>query len=132
MRGELGDPALKALFMENKFQVYEWMIRLLHGMKRDDEAFHYLERAKARTMLDMLRDKTFASKNAEIEDLLARERAVREQIQDLATASGQLPQEESEEEEGSDETSVESGTREGKEIELLQAEQKTCLTELSS
>jgi len=31
MRGELGDPALKALFMENKFQVYEWMIRLLHG-----------------------------------------------------------------------------------------------------
>ena len=127
MRGELGDPALKALFMENKFQVYEWMIRLLHGMKRDDEAFHYLERAKARTMLDMLRDKTFASKNAEIEDLLARERAVREQIQDLATASGQLPQEESEEEEGSDETSVESGTREGKEIELLQAEQKTLL-----
>jgi CHAT domain-containing protein/tetratricopeptide (TPR) repeat protein len=127
MRGELGDPALKALFMENKFQVYEWMIRLLHGMKRDEEAFQYLERAKARTMLDMLGDKTFASKNSEIENLLAKERAVREQIQDLERVSGQLQQEESEEEEGSDESSVESGSREGKEIELLQAEQKTLL-----
>ena len=75
--------------MENKFQVYEWMIRLLHRLKRDEEAFNYLERAKARTMLDMLSDKTFASRNAEMEDLLARERSVREQLQELMRASGQ-------------------------------------------
>jgi len=127
MRGELGDPMLKALFMENKFQVYEWMIRLLHRMKRHEEAFNYLERAKARTMLDMLGDKTFASKNAEMEELLARERSVREQIQDRMRASGQFPQEESEEEEGSDERSVDPESQEGKEVDLLQAEQKTLL-----
>lgn len=127
MRGELGDPMLKALFMENKFQVYEWMIRLLHRMKRYEEAFNYLERAKARTMLDMLGDKTFASKSAEMEELLARERSVREQIQDRMRASGQFPQEESEEEEGSDEKSADPESQEGKEVDLLQAEQKTLL-----
>jgi len=127
MRGELGDPALKALFMEDKFQVYEWMIRLLHRMKRDEEAFNYLERAKARTMLDMLGDKTFASRNAEIEDLLARERAVREQIQDLAKASGQASQEESEESDDSDEGSAEPEANAGQGIGVLQAEQKTLL-----
>jgi len=127
MRGELGDIELKALFMENKFQVYEWMIRLLHRMKRDEEAFNYLERAKARTMLDMLGDKTFAAKNAEMEGLLARERAVREQIQDLMKASGQFPQEESEEEEGSEDQSTESESREGGDLEVLQAEQKRLL-----
>jgi CHAT domain-containing protein len=127
MRGELGDPALKALFMENKFQVYEWMIRLLHRMKRDEEAFNYLERAKARTMLDMLGDKTFASKNADVEDLLARERSVREQIQDLMRVSGQFPQEESEEEEDADERPMESESKEARDIVLLQAEQKTLL-----
>jgi len=127
MRGELGDPALKALFMENKFQVYEWMIRLLQRMKRDEEAFNYLERAKARTMLDMLGDKTFASRNAQMEELLARERSLREQIQDLMRASGQFPQEEGEEEEGSDEQSTESESKDGRELDLLQAEQKTLL-----
>jgi tetratricopeptide (TPR) repeat protein len=128
MRGELGDPGLKALFMENKFQVYEWMIRLLHRMKRDEEAFNYLERAKARTMLDMLGDKTFASRNAELEDLLARERSLRGQIQDMVRASGQLPQEESdEEEESSEEPSAESESKEARDLESLQAEQKTLL-----
>jgi CHAT domain-containing protein/tetratricopeptide (TPR) repeat protein len=126
MRGELDDPALKALFMENKFQVYEWMIRFLHRMKRDEEAFNYLERAKARTMLDMLGDKTFASRNAEIEDLLAREQSVRGQIQDLVRAAGQLPQEESEAED-SDERSAESESKEGREMDLLQAEHKALL-----
>jgi len=127
MRGELADASLKALFMENKFQVYEWMIRLLHRMKRDEEAFNYLERAKARTMLDMLGDKGFASRNAEMEDLLARERSVREQIQDLMRASGQFPEEESEEEDGAEEQTTESENKEARDLDLLQAEQKTLL-----
>jgi CHAT domain-containing protein len=113
--------------MENKFQVYEWMIRLLHRMKRDEEAFNYLERAKARTMLDMLGDKAFATRNAEVEELLARERSVREQIQDLMKASGQFPQEESEDEEGSDEQSAESESKEASVLDLLQTEQKALL-----
>ena len=127
MRGELGDPELKALFMENKFQVYEWMIQLLHRMKRDEEAFNYLERAKARNMLDMLGDKTFSSRNVEMEELLARERSVREQLQELMRASGSASLQESEKGDDSGEGSAESETEERQEIALLQAEQKTLL-----
>jgi CHAT domain-containing protein len=130
MRGDLGDPSLKALFMENKFQVYEWMIRLLHRMKQDEEAFNYLERAKARTMLDMLGDKTFASRNAEMEELLARERSLREQIQDMMRASGQFPQEESDEEESSEEPSTESEIKETRDLDSLQLEQKGLLDQI--
>jgi CHAT domain-containing protein/tetratricopeptide (TPR) repeat protein len=127
MRGELGDPALKALFMENKFQVYEWMIGLLHRLNRDEEAFNYLERAKARNMLDMLGDKSFSSRNVEMEDLLSRERSVRGQLQELMRASGPVSLQESGKGEESEAGSGEPETEERQEIALLQAEQKTLL-----
>jgi len=131
MRGEISDPGEKALFMENKFQVYEWMIQLLHGLKRDEEAFNYLERAKARTMLDMLGDKNFASKNAEMEDLLARERAVRDQLQELTSASGQASFQESEDGDDREEDRAESDDKEAPDIALLQAEQKVLLDRIA-
>ncbi len=127
MRGELGDPGLKALFMENKLQVYEWMIQLLQRLKRDEEAFNYLERVKARTMLDMLSDKTFSSRNAEMEELLARERSLREQLQELMRVSGQASLQESEEGDDSDEGRAEPEAKESQEISLLQEEQKSLL-----
>jgi CHAT domain-containing protein len=127
MRGEIGDSEVKALFMENKFQVYEWMIQLLQRLKRDEEAFNYLERAKARTMLDMLGDKTFASRNAEMEDLLARERSVREQLQELANASGQTSLPESEEGDDREEDRAEPDEREAPDLAVLQAEHKKLL-----
>jgi CHAT domain-containing protein/tetratricopeptide (TPR) repeat protein len=127
MRGELGDPGLKALFMENKFQVYEWMIGLLHRLKHDEDAFNYLERAKARNMLDMLGDKSFSSRNVEMEELLARERSVREQLQELMRASGRASLQESEKGEESEAGSGEPDTEERQEIALLQAEQKSML-----
>jgi CHAT domain-containing protein len=127
MRGELSDPGLKALFMENKFQVYEWMIQLLHRLKRDEEAFNYLERVKARTMLDMLSDKTFSSRNAEMEELLARERTVREQLRELMRVSGQASLQESEEGDDSDEGRAEPEAKESQELSLLQEEQKSLL-----
>ncbi len=130
MRGELSDAGLKAIFMENKFQVYEWMIRLLRRMQRDEEAFNYLERAKARTMLDMLGDKRFASRNAEMDDLLERERSLRERLQELMRGSGQGPPPEGEEEGESDEERAESESRQKQEIALLQAEQKRLLVRI--
>jgi CHAT domain-containing protein len=130
MRGELGDPGLKALFMENKFQVYEWMIGLLHRLKHDEEAFNYLERAKARNMLDMLADKSFSSRNVEMEELLARERSVREQLQELMRASGSVSLQESEKVEESEAGSGEPDTEERQEIALLQVEQKTLLYQI--
>jgi CHAT domain-containing protein len=106
------------------------MIRFLHQLKRDEEAFNYLERAKARTMLDMLSDKTFASRNAEMEDLLARERSVREQLQELMRASGQASLQEGEEEEDREEERAESDDRGAPDIAVLQAEQKKLLEQI--
>jgi len=119
MRRELSDPGLKSLFMEDKFFVYEWMIQLLHKMKRDDEALHYLERAKARVMLDMLRDKTFASGDRELNELLARERSLRDQVQELASGSGQVSLQEMEEE---DQALPESGKDDSPALKRLQSE----------
>jgi CHAT domain-containing protein len=89
MRGELEDPALKAYFMEDKFKVYERMIHLLQTLRRDGDAFHYLERVKARSLLDMLRDKAFSSSHKEVSALLVRERSLTEQIQQLAAEAGE-------------------------------------------
>ena len=104
MRSELGDSGLKAQFMENKLQLYEWMIRLLLNTGQDEEAFRYLERAKARVMLDMLQEKSFSSKNREIQELLSKERSLREQLFELATSQEEaLPQESGEGEEDEEE-----------------------------
>ena len=86
MRGKLSDPGLKSTFMANKLHVYEWMIRLLTSMERDPEALNYLERAKARAMLDMLSDKCLKSGVEEENILLMRERDLRKQINELSLA----------------------------------------------
>lgn len=83
MRAKYTDPGLKALFMTDKFRLYDRMIRLLYKMKRAPEALHYLERAKARMMLDMLSEKGFSSKNKEENELLIQERLLRKRIDEV-------------------------------------------------
>jgi CHAT domain-containing protein len=84
MRSKLTDPNLTVLFMEKRLDVYERMIRLLQRMKRAPEALHYLERARARAMLDMLGEKAFSSKVKEENELLAQERALRKEIDSVS------------------------------------------------
>jgi len=84
MRAKFTDQGLKNLFMRDKLRVYERMIQLLYRMQRAPEALHYLERAKARIMLDMLAEKTFSSKNKEENALLIQEQALRDQINELS------------------------------------------------
>jgi CHAT domain-containing protein len=84
IRSKLPDPNLTAPFMEKRLDVYERMIRLLQRMQRAPEALHYLERAKARAMLDMLEEKAFSSKVKEENELLAQERALRNRIDSLS------------------------------------------------
>ncbi|MCJ7704740.1 MAG: CHAT domain-containing protein, partial [Desulfobacterales bacterium] len=84
MRGKFTDPGLKTLFMKEKSGVYERMIKLLYKMQRAPEALHYLERAKARVMLDMLSEKTLSSKNKEENELLHQEQALRERISEIS------------------------------------------------
>jgi CHAT domain-containing protein/uncharacterized protein HemY len=84
MRGKFTDPGLKSLFMKDKSHLYERMIKLLYKMQRAPEALHYLERARARVMLDMLADKTLSSKNKEENELLNQEQALRNRIYELS------------------------------------------------
>ena len=93
MRGKLRDPGLKTSFMANKLYVYEWMIRLLKSMQRDPEALNYLERAKARALLDMLAEKGLYSSVKEEDVLLKRERRLRKQIRGLSMALLTAPSE---------------------------------------
>ncbi len=83
-RGKFTDPGLKSLFMRDKSRLYERMIQLLYKMQRAPEALYYLERAKARVMLDMLSEKTLSSKNKEENELLHQEQALRERIYELS------------------------------------------------
>ncbi len=82
LRAKYRDPSLKTLFMKDKTQLYERMIQLLYHMKRFPEAFHYLERLRARVMLDMLAEKALVSKNREENELLIQERRLRRQIEE--------------------------------------------------
>jgi CHAT domain-containing protein/Tfp pilus assembly protein PilF len=84
LRAKYTDPELKALFMKDKFRLYERMIQLLYKMQRSPEALHYLERARARLMLDMLAEKTLSSKNKEENELLNQERDLRKRIDELS------------------------------------------------
>jgi CHAT domain-containing protein/Tfp pilus assembly protein PilF len=88
MRGKLSDRNIQARFIEDKLHVYEWMIRLLLRMKKTPEALHYVERAKARVMLDMLQDKAFSSKDENERELLKKERYLRRKIHQGPTGSG--------------------------------------------
>jgi CHAT domain-containing protein len=101
MRAKFTDPSLKTIFMKDKSSVYERMIRLLYKMQRTPEALHYLERARARVMLDMLAQKAFSSKNREENELLNQERDLRKRIEEISTRqegiSFERPQEPEEE-----------------------------------
>jgi CHAT domain-containing protein len=83
-RTKLKDPGLKVLFMRDKLIIYESIIHLLYKMGQPPEAFHYLERARARVMLDTLAGKAFSSKNREQNELLVEERDLRKRIDEIS------------------------------------------------
>jgi len=120
MRAKFTDPELKSLFMKDKFRVYERMIQLLYKMQRPSEAFHYLERARARVMLDMLAEKAFSSKNKEENELLTQERALRGRIEEISMGEERItlerPQESEEE--------IEEAQKPEEEIEEAQEPEK--------
>jgi CHAT domain-containing protein len=84
MRAKFTDRETKALFLKSTSLIYESMIRLLYKMQRTPEALHYLERARARVMLDMLAQKAFSSKNKEENELLNQERDLRKRIDEIS------------------------------------------------
>jgi CHAT domain-containing protein len=125
-RTRLTDPGLKALFMKDKLGVYESIIQLLYRMRQPSEAFHYLERARARVMLDMLSEKNFSSKKKEENELLVEERSLRTRIEEISSETEQVFLEKSQE---SDEETTEPREPEGRlsELERLQSQHQVIL-----
>jgi len=126
MRAKYTDPRLKALFMKDKLRVYERMIKVLYKMQRAPEALHYLERARARVMLDMLAEKAFSSKNKEENELLIQERALRKQIDEISMEQEEIELEEPQE---AEEGILEAQEPEGpiSELERLQVQHRAIL-----
>jgi CHAT domain-containing protein/tetratricopeptide (TPR) repeat protein len=126
MRAKYTDPSLKVLFMKDKLRVYERMIKLLYKMQRAPEALHYLERARARVMLDMLAEKAFSSKNKEENELLIQERALRKQIDEIFMEQEKIELEEPQE---AEEGILEAQEPEGpiSELERLQVQYRAIL-----
>ena len=98
-RTKLTDPGLKALFMKDKLGIYESIIQLLYKMRQPPEALHYLERARARVMLDMLAEKNLSSKKKEENELLIEERALRKRIEEISSEAEKVSLERSQESE---------------------------------
>ncbi|HXE74781.1 MAG TPA: CHAT domain-containing protein [Candidatus Xenobia bacterium] len=54
LRGSIREEAFRAGFMEDKYEVYVDLVRLLLQLGRTEEAFLYVERSRARAYLDLL------------------------------------------------------------------------------
>ena len=111
-RTKLTDPGLKALFMKDKLGIYESIIQLLHKMRQPREALHYLERARARVMLDMLAEKNLSSKKKEENELLIEERTLRKRIEEISSETEKVSLE------GSQESEEEAAEPRGPEVRI--------------
>ncbi|MCP4350131.1 MAG: CHAT domain-containing protein [Desulfobacterales bacterium] len=87
MRSKLKEEGHKTDFTNNKIFVYDHLIDILIKMhnkdsteKFDYKAFHYAERAKARTFLDMMATRSFQGKNINEREILTRDRDLQREI----------------------------------------------------
>lgn len=76
---------LKAAVVQKRFDAYQAMILLLARLKRTEEAFQYLERARARNLLDLLGNSKIKSPQPQYRELIDRERALQAKISTLTT-----------------------------------------------
>ena len=72
----------KISFVENKLSVYSDMIMVLLELEEDEEAFNYVERAKSRTLLDILGNKAKLEKGKD-KELSQEEMKLRKKINKL-------------------------------------------------
>ncbi len=80
LRGSAVIPEFKAGLLHDRFEAYEAMISLLVKSGRVEEALNYLERSRARNMLDMLGNAKIRNHAAGIDSLVLRERILRAKI----------------------------------------------------
>jgi tetratricopeptide (TPR) repeat protein len=83
LRGEIKVEEWKSSFTAEQMYVYDHIIPLLIQMERPDEAFHYVQRAKARTFLDQLGNVRVNSLATDNPRLVEEEETLRGEIQAL-------------------------------------------------
>lgn len=84
IRGNFSIEEYKSLYLEDKMEVYDHLIRLLMEGGRSDESFHYSERARARTFLDMMGGGRMHIRPDESSELVAMEQKLRQELQSLS------------------------------------------------
>ena len=83
IRGKARVEELKAGVVHNRFDAYESIITLLLKMDRAEEAFQYVERARARNLLDVLGNTKVSARRAGTQSQIEREQSLRNKISQL-------------------------------------------------
>lgn len=83
IRGNLTVDEFRSIFLENKREVYDRLIRLLMKNRMPDEAFRISEQARARAFYDILAGKKIDFRGALPGDLVTREQEKRLELQNL-------------------------------------------------
>ena len=84
VRSRIGISEDRASFLADKVEIYEKLIGLLIASKRNVEAFHYVERARARAFLDLLAEAKVDVESA-APDLTNRRQKLQQRISQLTT-----------------------------------------------
>jgi len=80
VRGKSVIEEMKAGLMRDSYEVYEEMIMLLYKMDRHQEAFEYVERARARNLLDLLGNVKIKNHVSKTEEQTEKEQILRAKI----------------------------------------------------
>ncbi|MCB2204994.1 CHAT domain-containing protein [bacterium] len=89
LRGSISSIDIRSSFISDKYFIYENLIALLVDMHEVDEAFMYVERAKARSFLDMIGNKAVGEgkeRPPDVQALVDREQALQHRIAALLSA----------------------------------------------
>ncbi|MBR9978868.1 MAG: CHAT domain-containing protein [Bacteroidetes bacterium] len=90
LRGDLSSVDIRSSFVSDKFYIYETLIDLLVARNDVGRAFEYVERAKARSFLDLVGSKVIGQgkeRPPHIRQLIQREQALQRRIADLVGVS---------------------------------------------
>jgi CHAT domain-containing protein/tetratricopeptide (TPR) repeat protein len=88
LRGSISSIDIRSSFISSKFFIYENLIGILVQQGKFNEAFEYVERAKARSFLDLIGNKVVGEgkqRSSEVTELVDRERALQKRIGALLT-----------------------------------------------
>ena len=85
IRGKAGVEEMKAGVMHDRFEVYQAMVLLLLRMGRIEEAPEYSERARSRTLLDVVGNAKIIDRDTASQELIDKERALRAKITKLTS-----------------------------------------------